>query len=141
LKTISDHIGAWRVQNGLTQNELAHLLFVSEEIIVIWEKNKSAPRFRQMPAISKPLGCLPIKINTPSLGGKILHYRLLNGLSPYHFGRLVSADPTTVRPWEKGSGFPAKKMCFVSRRLFTHSKFLFVKERVHNNGSEYSILE
>lgn len=109
MNSIGDHIKAWRVQKELTQKEAAKLLFVSEDTIVIWENNKSTPRFYQLPAIIKVLGYVPWLIDTTTLGGKILQYRFIHGLSPGGFGRLVGADATTIRSWENGKRMPMKK--------------------------------
>ncbi|RXK60026.1 XRE family transcriptional regulator [Lacibacter luteus] len=113
LKTIGDHIRAWRIKNNVTQSKLATLLRVSEDTIVGWEKNRNTPTFRQMPAITELLGYLPVKIDMSCVGGRVLQFRYLNGLSPKDFGRLINTDPSTVRSWENNTQFPSFKKLLV----------------------------
>ena len=109
LQTIGDHIRAWRIDNHLLQRDIAKVLSVCEATIVGWEMRRTIPTMQQMPEIIKMLGYLPIKISVSTLGGKIIHYRYIHGLTPKEFGLFVSANPSTVRAWEANKHLPTKR--------------------------------
>jgi len=108
LKTIGDHIRAWRLDNRLFQVDVAKRLDVSEDTIVGWEMRSIKPTVRQIPGIVKLIGYLPIEIDTSTFGGRVTMYRYEHGITPKEFGLLVSADASTVRAWEKGENTPNK---------------------------------
>ena len=97
LKTIGDHIRAWRIDKCLLQKDIAQILSVCEDTIVGWEMRGTIPGMKQMPQIIKMLGYLPVKIDVSILGGKIAHYRYMHGLTPEEFGLIVRANASAVR--------------------------------------------
>jgi DNA-binding transcriptional regulator YiaG len=109
LKTIGDHIRKWRLDNSLLQACVARILNVSENSITGWESGKITPNIQQMPAITKMIGYLPIQIDTSTLGGEITYYRHIHGLTPEEFGKMVHADPSTVRSWETDENIPRRR--------------------------------
>lgn len=106
LKTIGDHLRAWRIDNRLLQADTANILSVCEDTIVGWEMRGTIPAMRQMPGIIKVIGYLPVEIDASTLGGRITKYRYMRGLTPSEFGMLVSADSSTVRKWELNKNTP-----------------------------------
>ena len=42
------------------------------------------------------------------MGGRIAQFRYVVGLTPKEFGKLVGADPSTVRAWEANINLPHK---------------------------------
>ena len=46
-----------REKKGITQQELATSLGVSQSTVAMWETNNSLPRTDKLPAIAKVLGC------------------------------------------------------------------------------------
>ena len=112
LKTIGDHIRAWRIDNYLLQADIAKMLSVCEDTIVGWETRGIMPTIRQMPRIIKLMGYLPVDLDTSNLGCKITLYRYLHGLTPKEFGTLIPAHGSAVRDWEKGKYFPSRKKWF-----------------------------
>ena len=46
-----------REKKGITQQELATALGVSQSTVAMWETNNSLPRTDKLPAIAKVLGC------------------------------------------------------------------------------------
>ncbi len=109
LKTIGDHIRAWRTDNFLSQAEVAKILGICEDSVVGWEMRGTIPAIKQMPGIIRMIGYLPVEIDTSTFGGRIINYRHIKGLTPREFGDLISADPSTVRNWENGKRSPSKK--------------------------------
>jgi DNA-binding transcriptional regulator YiaG len=109
LKTIGDHIRAWRIDNNLIQKDVAKLLAVCEDTIVGWEIRGTVPTMRQMAGITKLLGYVPVVIDTSTFGGKITFHRYVQGITPKEFGALLPADASTVRDWEKGKHIPSEK--------------------------------
>ena len=61
LKTIGDHIRAWRLDNNLIQADLAKILEVCEDTIVGWEMRGRKPAMKQIPGIIKLLGHISVK--------------------------------------------------------------------------------
>jgi len=64
LKTIGDHIRAWRLDNHLRQADIAKLLSVCEDTIVGWEMRGTIPSGGQMPGIIRIIGDVPIQIGS-----------------------------------------------------------------------------
>lgn len=109
LKTVGNHIRAWRIKNHLLQSEVAKLLGVCEDTIVGWEMRGRIPFIRHMPAIIKLIGYIPIVIDTSTLSGQIYNYRVLHGLNPKEFGVLIPVDASTIQNWEKGKRILPKR--------------------------------
>ena len=108
LKTMGDHIRAWRLDNKLLQSDFAKWLGVCEDTIVGWEMRSINPTVQQMPGIIKLIGYLPIGIDTSIFGGRITMYGYKHGLTPKELGLLLSVDASTIRAWEKGENTPHK---------------------------------
>lgn len=100
LKTIGEHIRAWRITNGLLQKDVSRILGITEESVVRWESG-TTPFIRYMPGIIKMIGYIPLHIDTSTLGGKIWYCRYLLGETSREFGRRMSVDGATIRYWEK----------------------------------------
>lgn len=106
LKTIGDHIRAWRIEKRLLQKDIARILGVCEDTVTGWETRSKNPMMCQMPGIFQMLGCFPIHFSVETFGGKITFYRYLKGITPKEFGLLVGADASTVRAWEANKNSP-----------------------------------
>lgn len=120
LKTIGDHIRAWRTVNSLSQAEVAKILGVCEDSVVGWEMRGTTPAIQQMPGIIKMIGYLPVEFDTSTFGGRTTYYRYIKGLTPKEFGKLVFADPSTVRDWEKGRHIPSQEKILVIEGVMKH---------------------
>lgn len=51
--TIGDIIKQLRIEKGLTQTELATMLFTSQDTISLWERNKSLPDVESVIELTK----------------------------------------------------------------------------------------
>lgn len=128
LKTIGDHIRAWRIDNKLFQTDIAKLLGVCDDTVVGWEMRNHKPTVKQMPGIIQLIGYLPIEIDTSTFAGKIAMYRYKHGLTPKNLGLLLSADASTVRAWEGGKNTPHK------------SRLKDIEEALHLNKLQLEII-
>lgn len=96
LKTIGDHIRAWRIDNHLSQAEAAKILRVCEDSLVKWEMRVTVPTVRQMPGIINMIG-YPVDLDTLNFWSRITYYRDMHGMTPKEFGIQIPADASTVR--------------------------------------------
>jgi DNA-binding transcriptional regulator YiaG len=117
LKSIGDHIRAWRIENKLFQKDIAEILKVCEDSVVGWEVRGNIPTMQQMPGIIRMIGYLPVDINTSTFGGRITHYRYMLGMTPRQFGVLIPADASTVRSWENERHIPPKMKRLLVERI------------------------
>jgi transcriptional regulator with XRE-family HTH domain len=51
--SIGDTIKSLRLENKMTQNDLASLLFTSQDTISLWERNKSLPDVKSVIKMSE----------------------------------------------------------------------------------------
>lgn len=51
--TIGEIIKSLRLENKMTQSQLASLLFTSQDTISLWERNKSLPDVKSVISMSK----------------------------------------------------------------------------------------
>ena len=51
------NIKKYREKSGITQQQLAAILGVSQSTVAMWETNNSLPRTEKLPEIAKALGC------------------------------------------------------------------------------------
>jgi len=80
LRTLGDHIRKRRLDLGLLQREVADQIGVTVFTIRNWERGRTRPAVRLMPAIIRFLGYIPFGLN-PSLPERIRAWRRLQGLS------------------------------------------------------------
>jgi DNA-binding XRE family transcriptional regulator len=92
LKTIGDHIRAWRLDNNLLQADVAKILSVCKDTIIGWEMPGTVPTAPQMPQIIKMIGYMPLSIDTSAFAGRITYYLYTQGITPKEFGELIPVD-------------------------------------------------
>jgi DNA-binding XRE family transcriptional regulator len=97
---LGDRIKKRRIELGLLQKEAAAFIGVNEENIYLWENGHCKPLVCFYPKIIDFLGYFPFIIDLSTFGGRIMQYRYMNGITPKAFGKLIGADPSTVRQWE-----------------------------------------
>lgn len=107
LLTLTDHILKRRLDLGLTQKETAKLIKVDKCTVWNWENNQSEPFIQHYPAIMDFLGYCPYV--RPTTWGERLHlYRIHKGLTCRELAKIIPADPTSIRRWEKMQKPPYK---------------------------------
>lgn len=94
------------MDSGLTQQEVAELVKVSEDTLWNWEAGQvTDPKIKTMPAIIDFLGYVPIEVDS-DFCELLLAYRAIHGYTQKEAARTVGVDPTTWRNWENGSTSP-----------------------------------
>lgn len=51
--SIGENIRALRIEKNMTQTQLASMLFISQDTISLWERNKSLPDVKSLIKLSK----------------------------------------------------------------------------------------
>ncbi len=102
VATVGDHIRRRRLDLKMTQKQVAHTIKVDEATIWNWEKNRTKPLPREIPAVISFLGYDPFASEDHDLAGKLLRYRLSIGLSQKGLARLIGIDPATLSRLERG---------------------------------------
>ena len=105
LNTLGDHIRAARLDRGLFQKDVARLVGVSTYTVTNWEKNRSDPDLRALPAVLDFLGYDTRKVDE-SIGERIVQARQSRGLSQRELAQILSVDPSTLSKWELGTREP-----------------------------------
>lgn len=103
LRTIGDHIKARRIQLHSFQNEVAQQIGVHTASLQNWERNIGTPLPRQIPAIIRFLGYVPLD-HDDSLGGKLRWLRIASGWTQEEWGKVAKISPGTIGRWEEGRG-------------------------------------
>jgi transcriptional regulator with XRE-family HTH domain len=109
LRTLGDHLRKRRLDLGLLQRGVALILGVEEATIWNWEKNYSSPKLHYIPRIIKFLGYVPIKVESKTLGERIVNYRRLSGITQKGLAKSLGVDPSTLGRWERDKGRPLKR--------------------------------
>ena len=104
LKTIGDHIRKRRINLKLTQKQVAQTIGVDEATVWNWERDKTKPLTKQIPAIMLFLGYSPFKSSAASLAERLIHYRMSHALSQKKLARLIGIDPATLSRMEENTG-------------------------------------
>ncbi|WP_147322808.1 transcriptional regulator [Emticicia sp. C21] len=116
--TLGDKIRNRRIELQLTIQQLARLLKVTEEAIVYWEYNRGQSKIYNYPKLIEVLGFLPFEIDTSTLGGKIIVYRYIKGLSRKKFSNLLGVDESTLKTWEDNKYVPVAYIMQILGNLF-----------------------
>lgn len=97
------------MDRGLLQKELATLMGVCEDTVVGWELRETTPTIGQMPNIIRIIGYLPVDFDISTLGGRIRHYRHVNGVSQEELAKELGLNESTIFHYEKGTHTPMPK--------------------------------
>jgi transcriptional regulator with XRE-family HTH domain len=90
----------------MEQKQVAEIIGTDKCTIANWEKNRNAPRIRQLPKIIDFLGYQPCDEGYRTLGERIIKERQRMGLSQKQLAIQIGIDPCTIRSWEKGKHKP-----------------------------------
>jgi transcriptional regulator with XRE-family HTH domain len=101
-QTLGEHIKRRRLQLGLSQLQAAATLGVDPITVHNWEKGKSEPVIRSLPAIFGFLSYSPLP-PANSVGERMLHLRRQRGWSIREAAAQLGVDPTTWGDWERGN--------------------------------------
>jgi transcriptional regulator with XRE-family HTH domain len=98
-QTLGEHIKKRRLILGLYQREVAECLGVDPFTVLNWEKGKTEPPLRAIPAILAFLGYNPFPTPT-TLSERMLSARRMRGWTMKEAAQAVGVDPCTWQSWE-----------------------------------------
>jgi transcriptional regulator with XRE-family HTH domain len=93
---------------GYFRGRLVKKIGVDEATIYNWENNRLSPSLYSIPKIIKFLGYVPFNLQPKTLGGKLLTYRKVLGVSQKELAQKLGVDPSTLARWERDEGKPSK---------------------------------
>ena len=105
MKTIGDHIRKRRLGLHLLQRDVADRIGVSAASIWQWERNRSDPATRCLPAIIDFLGYLLAGSGT-SFPEALRIARRTAGLTQEHLAKLARVDESSIAKRERGDTMP-----------------------------------
>ena len=118
-RSFGDHLRKKRMDLGLSQEDLARRLRVTEETITNWELGHSRPPVHLVAKSIRFLGYDPEPVAEPngSLAQDVAAYRRREGLTQVRLAKRLRVDEGTVRSWERGSHRPSRHLLARFRRL------------------------
>lgn len=100
--TIGEHLRHVRLSRKLSQKEAAFIIGVDPGSVFNWEKGKTEPPVKFMPAVLRFLGYDPLP--TPeTLPERMFAYRRRHGLTIMEAATRLGVDPGTWGGWERGT--------------------------------------
>lgn len=106
-KTLGGHLRKRRLDLGLLQRDVAGQIGVDLKTLCNWERQRTEPEIRFLPAIFQFLGGDP-RPRPSTLSERIWAARTALGLTQEVLARRLGVDPGTVGRWEAGRGKPRK---------------------------------
>jgi len=107
VKTLGDELRRRRLELGLLQREVADRLGVSAASVWQWERNRTEPQVRYLPAIYDFLGYVPLAPSL-SLPEALRAHRRAAGLTQEGLSSLARIDESTLAKWERGEALPSR---------------------------------
>jgi transcriptional regulator with XRE-family HTH domain len=129
--SVGDHIRKKRLQLGLFQWEAAQQLGVHPLTVLNWEKGRTEPPVKVMPAIFRFLGYDPFPI-PQTLSERLLAKRRVMGLSISDAAELAGIDPGTWGRWERGGTILYRQHCVRIAKILDLSHDALDKETMAN---------
>ncbi len=116
--TLGDHVRKRRLDQGLTQRQVAAQIGANVTSIRNWEGNATAPALWFIPRIIRFLG---YELRTPSrtLGEQLKAWRRERGISQERLAGILKVDEGTVRRWERGRSRPRRLLLSALQGLET----------------------
>lgn len=98
---MGEHLRKRRLEMGLSQRELAGQFGINTWTVLNWEKGRTEPPVRSMPAVLAFLGYEPFAVPR-SLPERLRAKRRAMGWSLHEAAEALGVDPETWRNWERG---------------------------------------
>ncbi len=117
LKTLGNHIRKSRLNQGLTQRQVAGIIGVNKGTIGNWEIGVTQPAVHCISKIIDFLGYAPY-CPPKSLGERLIQARKSLGLTQKQLAKILGVDPTSIRDWECGVHKPVKKSLKIIQKFF-----------------------
>lgn len=87
----------------ISQGLLAKRLGAQIDTIRNWERDRTSPALRYLPAIIEFLGYDPARSEPKTVGERLLKYRRDRGISQKDLARQIGIDPTTLSRIERNA--------------------------------------
>jgi transcriptional regulator with XRE-family HTH domain len=100
-QSFGEHIKRRRLELGLSQPQAAESLNVDPITVLNWERGKTKPLIRSLPAIFAFLGYTPVA-QSSAVSERLLEFRQQRGWSIRDAAQHLGVDPTTWGDWERG---------------------------------------
>jgi site-specific DNA recombinase len=120
-QTVGDHIRLRRLGLKLFQKDVADQLGVDKTSVFNWERNRSSPEIRYMPAIIGFLGFDP-RPDGNGWGERLVRQRTALGLTQKESAQRLGVDPGTLARWERGETEPAAAHLVRVRRFLSDER-------------------
>lgn len=117
LESLGDHLRAARLNNGLSQPEVAKILKVTPDTVTGWEVNRHQPPARLAKRIIQFLGYIPFKEESLSLGRKLYFARLISGKTQEQVASKIGCDESNLRCIELDKRRPGKRIMLKIQRF------------------------
>ena len=98
-----------RLEFGLFQKDVAAFIGVCEDTVRLWESNIVKPFYKYCPNIIKFLGYNPFDFDETTLGGKLMKYQYIQGLSQKALAKRLEVDESTLVHYKNNKHKPTKK--------------------------------
>jgi transcriptional regulator with XRE-family HTH domain len=117
ISTLGDHLRKKRLDHGLRQREVAKRIGVTSATVWQWERKRTEPETRYVPAIVEFLGYLP-PVPCRSFPEVLRTARRAAGLSQEQLANLTRLDESTLAKWERGDTLPLRSTAERLQRFF-----------------------
>ena len=134
-KYLGDHVRSKRLEMGLTQKEVADQLGVVPWTILNWEKDRTEPPIKPIPAIVQFLGYDPLPEPT-TLPQSMFAKRREMGWSIKDAAEAVGVDPATWGNWASGQTIAYRKHLALIARLLGLSIDALNEEMTSNSNRQ-----
>ena len=108
LKTLGDHLRKVRLDHGLSQADVARILYASGTMVMAWELNRNQPTAKFAKRIIEFLGYVPFQ-NHESLAKRLYLARLISGKTQEQVSNEPGVDESNLRLIELGARTPFLK--------------------------------
>ncbi len=116
LATLGDHLRQRRLDLGLLQKDVAAIVGADAKTVTNWERHRTAPDLRHLPALLTFLGSDP-RPEGRTFGERLHRARTAQGMSHRELAQRLGVDESTVWKWEDGRHAPSGRLRRVLREL------------------------
>lgn len=100
LKTLGDHLRKTRLDQELSQSNVASILQVNTDTVATWEMNRHKPTAKFTKSIISFLRFVPFTFEGQSLGRQLYYARHITGHTQKQAAELIGCDASNLRSIE-----------------------------------------
>lgn len=108
LKSLGDYLRRARIDQGLSQPDVAKLLKVRADTVTGWELNRHVPTAKISARIIQFIGYNPFENMESGIGTKLLHARMIIGDTQCQVANALGCDESNIRYIELGIRNPGR---------------------------------